>query len=245
MHYGWKTRCLNSLVAFVWVSFAAFVDSGNDGVSGTSQTSVWHALLGHTVLLLHASKTGGSSSKHFMNLCMQHDFDDNIMSSDYWTTFSRLWNPRLRTTGGQASSLGVFASHVMSEHHSHTIFSSLPENFVGVIPVRPWRSWFVSAMQDVARGLCLENTKTFCPDVARRNGLQPCIIDQRVLLHLLRRQHFELWNGQERLFAGLWSALKSRKLKGRVFFFRLSQVGIVVRVPSTEQFLREPYFQKC
>lgn len=196
-----------------------------------ASTNMWDLLPGHKVVILHGAKTGGGSSKAFMRRCMGHVFTDNFLNVRSDVDPGVFEKNVLRFKQDHPGRPGVIVSHVYTEEDARRVFSSIWEDVVVVIPVRPWRSWLLSAVQQVGHRHCFHDNRTRTCSNANLSDDElaagSCIIDLATLLKMLVDREVELEVTQQNIFAGLLHAQKQQMLNSQVFFFDFEKLSLL------------------
>jgi len=163
--------------------------------------------------IIHAAKTAGTSSKHFMFECsrLKEHFPDNILSHLNSETMLQYL-----ISSQYGDHIPIIASHVSKEESAYHIFRSLSSSAVVYIPLRPWNDWFLSAIDHVLYEGCPLN-KYDCDGIDRT---KECIVAWADIYDKLQRHVHELTVSQENIMLGLSRAYKNHQLKANVYFIR-------------------------
>jgi len=163
------------------------------------------------ILLLHSAKTGGSSSKVFAQECMNLTYVDNVLDRE--SGLAMLNNTRL------------LASHLYSPRWWSRVLRVLTEETVVLVPVRPFSSWYPSAVLHVAHRFCVAEPKCRVREPA-------CVITSKMLHNMTRARLYELNIHIGHFFTAADDLKRRGLLRSKVFLVDFHHLDVVHDVIS-------------
>lgn len=166
------------------------------------------------ILLLHCSKTGGSSSKRFAQECMNLSyFDDNVLDHVYDDGIAMLNKTKL------------VASHITHPRWWSRLLRVVTEETVVLVPVRPFSSWYPTAVLSAASHTCVAEPKCRVREPA-------CVITSEMLRQMTRERLHELQAHTGHFFTAVDDLKRRGLLRSKVFLVDFHHLDVVYDVIS-------------
>ena len=167
------------------------------------------------VFLLHVAKTGGSTSKIFAGKCTNRTRTNNFLNRGT-LDFERLLNNTPER---------VVASHISSSRKWFKLLRCLTDEAVVIVPVRPFDSWYSSAVLQVASRNCVARPKCRVQEPA-------CVITSEVLHRFIEKREYELNFHLGWFFSAVEQLQSGGLLRTKIFLVDFRHLDVVYNVIS-------------
>lgn len=169
------------------------------------------------IFLLHASKTGGSSSRSFAQECVNKRMVNNCRDPQVGLEILR--------------NLGLLASHLGTNQHRWSgILREKTEELVVLVPVRPFSSWYPSAVMQVASKHCAKGRPS-C-HLKKSSRRSACFITRKMLKRITEKRYHEISDHVGRFFTGAAELKRQGNLRSKIFLVDMDRLDVVYDVIS-------------